>query len=501
MKAKITVVLDQKIGTVNRNVFGHFAEHLGRCVYEGLWVGEDSPIPNIRGIRSDVAAALKKLDPPVLRWPGGCFADDYNWRDGIGPRESRPRRFNIHWGNAPESNQFGTHEFIDLCRQIGAEPYISLNLGSGTPREAREWVEYCNGTGDSSLTAERRKNGSAEPFNVRYWGIGNELWGCGGHLQPSAYAAETKRYLTFLNHFGIYKIACGPRGTNPFELRRDWTLDFFREYAKVQHPSQRPVDGFSLHFYTRRAEAGGDIAFTEEEYYSCIQDTMRMSDLIREARAGMDAYDPKRGIDLVIDEWGTWYPQANKDNGLEQQNTMRDALVAALNLDIFVRNADIVSMTNIAQTVNVLQAMILTKGERMILTPSYHVFELYRRHQGAASVKVLIDSPIVEAGGASNLPLVAGSASVKDGRLFLTLTNSHADQAVEAEIAILGADRPSVRTGTGRRLSSADVHDCNDFDRPETVGPVDLQPFWKGGDRSTLSLPAHSVSALDLELA
>ena len=501
MKARVTVVLDEKVGAVNPNIFGHFAEHLGRCVYEGIWVGEDSPIPNVRGIRTDAVQALRRLDPPVLRWPGGCFADDYRWRDGIGPRATRPRRFNIHWGNAPEPNQFGTHEFVDLCRQIGAEPYISLNLGSGSPREAREWVEYCNGTGDSTLTAERRANGSVEPFGVRYWGVGNELWGCGGHLQPGAYAAEVKRYLTFLNHFGIFKIACGPRGTNPFELRRDWTLDFFREYAKVQHPSQRPVEGFALHFYTRTPEAGGDLEFSPSEYYWSIQDTLRMEGLIQEVRAGMDAYDPGRATALVIDEWGTWHPQARSDTGLEQQNTMRDALVAALNLDIFVRNANLVAMANIAQTVNVLQAMILTKGERMIVTPSYHVFEMYRHHQAAESVRILVGSPTAGSGAPADPPVVAGSASLKNGRLFLTLTNVHIDQPVDVEVVFLGVDRPSVRRAAGRQLAGADVHAYNSFDRPRTIQPVDAALSWKGGDRSLLRLPAHSVSALELELA
>jgi alpha-N-arabinofuranosidase len=336
---------------------------------------------------------------------------------------------------------------------------------------------------------------------VRYWGVGNELWGCGGHLQPSAYAAEAKRYLTFLNHFGVCKIACGPRGTNPFALRRDWTLDFFREYAKEQHPSQRPVDGFALHFYTRSPEAGGDLAFSPVEYYASIRDTMRMSGLIREVRAGMDAYDPARAIGLVVDEWGTWHPQANAGNGLEQQNTVRDALVAALNLDIFVRNADVVTMANIAQTVNVLQAMILTKGERMILTPSYHVFEMYRRHQNGESVRVLVDSPTAAMGEAADPALVAGSASLKDGRLFLTLTNAHIDQAMDVEIVILGAERPMVRGVKGRQLAGADVHDYNSFDQPQAVRPAPFVPSWKGGDRSTLCLPAHSISALQLELA
>jgi alpha-L-arabinofuranosidase len=501
MKARVTVVLDEKIGAVNRNIFGHFAEHLGRCIYEGIWVGESSHIPNVRGIRTDVVKALRRLDPPVLRWPGGCFADDYRWRDGIGPRDRRPQRFNIHWGNAPEPNQFGTHEFIDLCRQIGAEPYLCLNLGSGSVREAREWVEYCNGVGDSALTAERRANGAPDAFNVRYWGVGNELWGCGGQMQPTAYAAEAKRFVTFLDHFGIFKIACGPRGENAFELRRDWTLDFFREYAKDQHPRKRPVEGFALHFYTRSREAGGDLAFTPAEYYRCIQNTGRMDGLIREVRAGMDAYDPGRSIALVIDEWGTWHPQARGDTGLEQQNTMRDALVAALNLDLFVRNADVVAMANIAQTVNVLQAMILTKGERIVLTPSYHVFEMYRPHQAGESVRILADSPVAPMEDAVGPAIVAGSASLKEERLSLTLTNVSIDQPVDTEIVILGADAPSVRGVKGRQLAGADVHDHNGFGHPETVHPVDIVPSWKGGNRSVLRLPAHSVTALELELA
>jgi alpha-N-arabinofuranosidase len=331
--------------------------------------------------------------------------------------------------------------------------------------------------------------------------VGNELWGCGGHLQPGAYAAEVKRYLTFLNHFGIFKIACGPRGTNPFELRRDWTLDFFREYAKVQHPSQRPVEGFALHFYTRTPEAGGDLEFSPSEYYWSIQDTLRMEGLIREVRAGMDAYDPGRATALVIDEWGTWHPQARGDTGLEQQNTMRDALVAALNLDIFVRNADVVAMANIAQTVNVLQAMILTKGERMIVTPSYHVFEMYRHHQAGESVRILVGSPTAGSGAPADPPVVAGSASLKNGRLFLTLTNVHIDQPVDVEVVLLGVDRPSVRRAAGRQLAGADVHAHNSVDRPRAIEPVDAALSWKGGDRSVLRLPAHSVSALELELA
>jgi alpha-N-arabinofuranosidase len=340
MRTKVTVVLDEKIGTVNPNIFGHFAEHLGRCIYGGIYVGEDSYIPNTRGIRNDVVTALKKISPPVLRWPGGCFADDYHWRDGIGRRDKRPKTINIHWGGVIENNHFGTHEFIDFCRLIGAEPYICLNVGSGSPKEARDWIEYCNFSGGSTLARERGVNGASGPFKVKYWGIGNELWGCGGYWDPRAYAAEVKRYLTFIHGFSVFTIACGPRGDNLFELRRDWVLEFFEEFERRHHPQFFPIDGFALHFYTRGPRAGGDTNFSHPEYYWMLRRTSEMEDRILQVRAAMDAYDPQRKVGLVIDEWGSWHPQAHKENGLWQENTVRDALVAALNLDIFVRHAE-----------------------------------------------------------------------------------------------------------------------------------------------------------------
>jgi len=503
MEAKVTVVLDEKIGKVNPNIFGHFAEHLGRCVYEGIYVGEDSPIANTRGIRNDVVEAMKKINPPVLRWPGGCFADDYHWRDGIGPKTERRKTVNIHWGKVVESNQFGTHEFIDFCRLIGAEPYICLNLGSGSPGEAKDWIEYCNFDGDSSLAEERARNGSAEPFDVRYWGVGNELWGCGGQWEPDVYAAEVKRYQTFIHAHSPFTIACGPRGNNSFELRRDWVLRFFQEFERKQHPRSRPLDAFALHFYTRGPEAGGDIEFTDDQYYWMLRETLGMEERIKQVRAGMDAYDPERKMGLIIDEWGTWHPQAQHDSGLEQQNTVRDALVAALNLDIFVRRADEVIMTNIAQTINVLQAMILTQEDRMVLAPTYHVYDMYQNHQGGDSLRVLVDSPGIGFGSEGeklSLPAVAGSASAKNGSIFLSLTNIYLRDDVDVRLALLSSNGVSIKAVKAQNLMGGDVHDHNSIENPETVTPRSSKISIDNVKSGKITLSAHSVTTLEIEL-
>ncbi len=503
MESKVIVILDEKIGRVNPNIFGHFAEHLGRCIYEGIYVGEDSPIPNTRGIRNDVIEAMKQISPPVLRWPGGCFADDYHWRDGIGQKTERRKTVNIHWGKVVESNQFGTHEFVDFCRLIGAEPYICLNLGSGSPEEAKDWIEYCNFDGDSSLAEERSRNGSSKPFGVKYWGIGNELWGCGGQWEPDAYAAEVKRYQTFIHAHSPFTIACGPRGNNTFELRRDWVLRFFEEFERKQHPRSRPLDAFALHFYTRGPDAGGDLEFSEDQYYWMLRETLGMEERIKQVRAGMDAYDPDRKMGLIIDEWGTWHPQAQHDTGLEQQNTVRDALVAALNLDIFVRRADEVIMTNIAQTINVLQAMILTNEDRMVLTPTYHVYNLYQKHQAGDSLRVLVDSPEIsfECGGEKlSLPAVAGSASVKEGSVFLSLTNLHLRESVEVDIFLLSSDGIKIKDVKARELTGKDGHDHNSVGNPNAVTPQASKISageLKGGK---FSLPPHSVTVLEIAL-
>jgi alpha-N-arabinofuranosidase len=503
MSTKAVVVIDEKIGRINPNIFGHFAEHLGRCIYEGIYVGEESSIPNTRGLRNDVVEALRKINPPVLRWPGGCFADDYHWRDGIGPKGQRPKTVNIHWGGVVETNQFGTHEFIDFCRLIGAEPYICLNLGSGSPEEARNWAEYCNYNGTSSLAEERSRNGSRDPFNVKYWGVGNELWGCGGQLEPDAYAAEIKRYQTFLSTFAPFAIACGPRGNGTFELRRDWVLKFFREFEKKQHPSHRPVDGFALHFYTRGTEAGGDLDFSENQYYWTLRETAGMEERIRQVRAGMDAYDPERKVGLIVDEWGTWHPEAQNDSGLEQQNTVRDALVAALNLDIFVRLADRVIMGNIAQTINVLQALILTREDQMIKTPTYHVYDMYKHHQGAESLRLLIQCPDVGFdlnGESCSLPVVAGSASLKERSVFLSLTNIHVRDQVELDLSLLCSTGVKIRDVSAWELKGLDIHDHNTFEEPDLLTPEPAKIGLEDIERGRINLSAHSVTTVKIDL-
>ena len=502
---KVQVVLGESIGRVNANIFGHFIEHLGRCVYEGIYVGQESKIPNTRGLRNDVIEALKRIGPSVLRWPGGCFADDYHWRDGIGRRDERPRTVNINWGSTVEPNDFGTHEFIDFCRLIGAEPYICANVGSGSPQEARDWVEYCNFAGDSSLAQLRQENGSEEPFNVKYWGIGNELWGCGGSLPPDDYAIEVRRFASFMRDFGgggMYKIACGPRGNDPCTVRRDWVLKFFEKMQidTLSDGCRSRIDGFALHYYTRGDGGGGATDFTEHQYYWLLNQALGMEGRIRQVRTAMDVYDPDRKVGLVIDEWGSWHPEAKGDTGLEQQNTMRDALVAALQLDIFIRHADKVVMTNIAQTVNVLQSLILTKEDKMLLTPTYHVFDMYKRHSEGMSVRILIDSKEVQSsenGDSVRVPQIAGAASVRDEELFVTLTNSDISNECEVELELLGVSPSAVQQVELHQLVSSDARDHNTFANQEKVTPQTRVFRW---GKEPLILPPHSVTAMTLKL-
>jgi len=364
------VIIGADLGTVTieKYIYGHFAEHLGRCIYEGFWVGQDSPIPNTRGIRNDVVEALRKIKPPVLRWPGGCFADEYHWKDGIGPRERRPARVNTHWGGVTENNHFGTHEFMDLCEQLGADPYICGNVGSGTVQEMAEWVEYITFAGKSEMADLRRQNGREEPWRLPFFGVGNENWGCGGHMRPEYYADLYRRYQTYVRHYSgnrVYKVACGPTG----DYR--WTEVLMREAG-------RWMDGLSLHYYTLPGtweKKGSATQFDESEWFSTLRNALHMEELIRRHSAIMDRYDPQRRVGLIVDEWGTWYDVEPGTNPgfLYQQNTLRDALVAGIHLNIFNNHAERVKMANIAQTVNVLQAMILTDGPRMIVTPTYHV--------------------------------------------------------------------------------------------------------------------------------
>ena len=481
---RITINTHRTIGTINRNIYGHFSEHLGRCIYQGLYVGEDSPIPNVNGMRTDVVEALRHIKVPVLRWPGGCFADEYHWRDGIGPREDRKRMVNTHWGNVVEDNSFGTHEFIELCRQIGCEPYVNGNLGSGTVREMSEWVEYMNSASDSSVAQERWANGANEPFGVKYFGVGNENWGCGGNMRPEYYADEYRRYQTYCRNYGdnkLYKIACG---ANAADYR--WT-DVMMERA-AQY-----MDALTVHYYTGTGEwpkKSSATEFTLDEYHTVLRNALRMGEIVDGHLQIMHRYDPQHRVGLIVDEWGTWHHVEPGTNPgfLYQQNTMRDALVASLTLDIFNARCDRIVMANLAQTVNVLQAVILTEGDKMVLTPTYHVFDLYKAHQDAEAVDIHIDSKSMACDG---VPQLSGSASMKDGALTLTLSNASADASTTIDVALLGFD---AKSAAGRVLSGA-TDAYNDFNRPQ-FGIVPLGGVALNDGVLSIKMPACSVAEI-----
>ncbi len=471
--ATIDVLLSEPIATIHPNIYGHFMEHLGNCIADGTWVGTDSAIAHTDGVRNDVVEALRQVGAPVMRWPGGCFADDYHWEDGIGPRESRPRRINIHWGDVIEDNAFGTHEFMAFCRAIGAEPYFCGNLGSGTPAEMRNWVEYCNFPGDSERARQRTANGSPEPFNVRYWGVGNENWGCGGNFTPDDYAGEYRRFATYLRNWGGEKlslIACGPNNND-----LDWTRRFFTKLRR-DHNSWTPLHAYAAHYYC--GTAGTATEYTDAQWYELLWKAIQMEPLIVQQRALMDAFDPERKIGLIVDEWGTWHPAAPGHNPafLWQQNTVRDALVAALTLDIFNRHADKVVMSNIAQTINVLQALLLTEGDKMLKTPTYHIYDLYQPHKGGQAVRALFASAETECeanGGKRRLPLLSGSASLQGKTLTLTVVNTGATEAVEGRLRLLGASGALTQTAhlhTATTDGAAHLRAHNTFAAPETVG-------------------------------
>ena len=483
MSASIHIDARHPGATINKNLYGQFSEHLGRCIYGGLFVGKDSPIPNVNGMRTDVVEALKKLQVPVLRWPGGCFADEYHWRDGIGPQEGRRRMVNTNWGGVVEDNSFGTHEFIELCRQIGCEPYINGNVGSGTVREMAEWVEYVNSDGDSTIARERWANGSKEPFNVKYWCVGNESWGCGGNMRPENYADLYRQYQTYCRSYGknrLFRIACGPNGDDT-----RWTEVLMERAGKM-------LDAISMHYYTVPGpwdEKGSATEFSKEKYLLTLKNADHIEAVLEAHLAEMDRFDPEHRVGLIIDEWGTWYDVEPGTNPgfLYQQNTMRDAMVAALTLNIFNRHADRVVMANIAQMVNVLQAMVLTDGDKMVLTPTYHVFDVYRPHQNAQLLETAVFSDRLENG----LKQVTASASVKDGVVTITMANLDPEKNEEILLDIDGAGENI--TGS---ILTGEVHSYNDFNAPDRVA---IQPFtdWTCTEKGLLvRLPACSVAAL-----
>lgn len=500
-KVRLAIDVSQPGAKIDRNIFGQFAEHLGHGVYEGIWVGSDSSIPNTRGMRNDVIAALKALKVPNVRWPGGCFADEYHWRKGIGPQ--RVVTLNPNWGGVTEPNTFGTHEYLDFLDQIGAEAYLSLNVGSGTPQEAAEWLEYLTTNQPTALGKERAANGHPAPYKLAYLGIGNESWDCGGNMTPEYYVAQLKIYSRFVRNFNpaqqgqqqMLKIAVGPGGNEPRFV--EWTEDVMKAWQK--HPWSWDMNGLSLHNYTvvRWNDKFASVGFGETEYGQILKNTLEMEGLVSRYSTIMDKYDPQKKIALVVDEWGSWYaPLPGSNPGfLAQQNSMRDAVLAALNLNIFVRHADRVRMANIAQMINVLQAMILTDKEKMVLTPSYYVYKMYVPFQDATFVPVAFNAGTYTHGDISLPRVDAIAAKDASGKLWLEITNLDPNQSVEIEATIAGS---TGRTAVGETLTAPKVDSVNTFEAPIAVVPKPISAKVQGG-KLVLTLEPKSVSVISVE--
>jgi alpha-N-arabinofuranosidase len=499
-KVALSVDVSNAGAKIDRNLFGQFAEHLGHGVYEGIWVGPDSKIPNTRGIRNDVVAALKAIKVPNVRWPGGCFADEYHWRKGIGPQ--RAITLNPNWGGVSEPNSFGTHEFMDFIDQIGAGAYVSVNIGSGTPQEASEWLEYLTTAQPTTLAKERAANGHPAPYKVPYLGIGNESWDCGGNMTPDYYVSQLKIYSRFVRNFNpaqdkqqMLKIAVGPGGDGP--RWTEWTESVMKAYQ--HHTWSWDIDGLSMHNYTvvKWPPSYNSVGFGEAEYSQILKTTLEMDALISKHSAIMDKYDPDKKVALVVDEWGGWYaPLPGSNPGfLVQQNSLRDALLAALNLNIFARHADRVRMANIAQMINVLQAMIMTDKEKMVLTPTYYVFKMYVPFQDATFVPVTFDAGQYTHDNIT-LPRV-DSIAAKDasGKLWLEITNLDPNQPVEIEASLAGI---TAKSATGETLTAPKVDSVNTFDAPNTVVPKPVSAKAQGG-KLTLKLEPKSVTVVLVE--
>ena len=487
LEASVTIDLAHPGPKIEPAVYGQFAEHLGRGIYEGLWVGEDSPIPNTGGYRNDVLEALRRLDVPVIRWPGGCFADEYDWRDGIGPRAQRPRRINTHWGGVIEDNSFGTHEFMNYTELLGADAYVAGNMGSLPPIETARWVEYMTAK-QGSLAEERAANGRAEPWTIRYFGVGNESWGCGGNMLAEYSADLHRRYQTFV------KVPAGTTApikvaTGASDFQYDFTETLMRKAA-------RHMDAISVHYYTLPGNwdvKGPATGFGEADWAITLSKARRMDELIRGHKAVMDKYDPEKRVGLYVDEWGTWYDQeAGSSPGfLYQQNSLRDAHVAALTFNIFHRHTDRVKLAAIAQMINVLQAMILTDKEKMLLTPTYHVFDMYRPFQGATPYPASVASPAYTLGQIVQQAVDVSAARGADGKLYLALVNVDPDRSARVTTSLGGR-------ATGRILTGPAIDTHNTFERPNTIQPAAYSARSSGG-RLVFDLPAKSIAVVAVE--
>lgn len=478
---------------ISRHIYGHFAEHLGRNIYGGFYVGDTSKIPNTNGVRNDIIAALKKLKIPNLRWPGGCFADTYHWKDGIGPKTKRPKIVNVWWGGVTEDNSFGTHDFLNMCELLGTEPYLAGNVGSGTVQELSDWVQYVNFDGESPMSKLRRENGRDKPWKVSLWGVGNEAWGCGGNMKPDYYADTYRKYATFMSDWtntgGLFRIASGANSAD-----YNWTETLMKNIPGNM------LAGIALHHYSviNWSKKGPDTGFTEEQYFATMKSALFMDSLIMNHTAIMDRYDPQKKVALVVDEWGGWYDVEKGTNPgfLYQQNTMRDAMIAGTTLNIFNNHSDRVRIANLAQTINVLQAVILTDKEKMILTPTYHVMEMYNVHQDATLLPVTVQN-IDYVLGNEKLPAISVSASKdKNGVTHVSLVNIDAKKAPEVSIDIKGSRYSSV---TGRILTSGKLQDHNTFENPAKLKPVVFNGARLQSNTLKVKLPPFSVVMLELK--
>jgi alpha-N-arabinofuranosidase len=479
--------------TISKNIYGHFSEHLGRCIYDGFWVSDTSTLPKKDRIRLDVVEALKKIKIPNLRWPGGCFADEYHWRDGIGPRKQRPSMNNTNWGNVTEDNSFGTHEFLELCSLLGCEPYISANVGSGTVEEMSKWVEYLNFDGQSPMTDMRRLNGRSKPWNVSFWGVGNETWGCGGRMTPEFYANEFRRYGTYTKNYSnalLKKIASGANSED-----YNWTD------VMMKNIPLNMMWGIGVHYYTvpkTWAGKGSATAFDESEYFITMQKALKMDELITRHATVMDRYDPAKRVAMAVDEWGIWtdVEPGTNPSFLFQQNSLRDALVAASTLNIFNNHCDRVRLANLAQTVNVLQSLILTKGNQMITTPTYHVFDMYKVHQDAKWLPIQINSPSYVS-GVQRIPAVNVSASRDSlGVIHISLVNLDPVNAIRIKTSIQGASYTQL---SGSILTSGSFTDINTFDNASKIKPAVFNGARKEGEFLSVTLPSKSIVLLELK--
>lgn len=490
---RLIVIADNPGPVISKDIYGHFSEHLGSCIYGGLWVGKDSPIPNREGIRLDVLNALKEISVPNLRWPGGCFADTYHWRDGIGPQSQRASIVNVHWGGVTEDNSFGTHEFMYLTELLGCDAYINGNLGSGTVQEMAEWVEYLTSANESPVTSLRKSYGRVEPWKVKYFAIGNENWGCGGNMTAEYYTGLMRQYSTFLrDHSGnsLYRVACGPYGS-----------DFKWTETLMKNPETRAMfQGISIHYYTvvdGWNYKGSAISFDQREWFETLRLNQDIEKIISDHEAVMDLYDPDAAKGLIIDEWGNWFNVESGTNPgfLYQQNTMRDAVTAAIHLNIFNNHARRVKMANLAQLANVLQSVILTKDDKMVLTPTYHVFRMFRVHQDARLLKTDIICEDYKY-GEKKIPAISASASVnEDGVIHISMANLNPDKGITIAVTLAGT-RPGLVKG--ELLTAPAMNSYNSFDAPPAVTPARFDDFKVRDGVIKVDLPSKSVVVLEV---